>query len=173
MPARGEPKMTAQIAEKLHYEGQEHSMCTNPLSDFFALGGIDPGFESNCTALWRGYLGTWEILNGRLYMIELHGILKDGGNADLATLFPDFPYRVFAHWYSGTVRVPQGRLIQYVHIGYGSIYESDLLIGIQKGIVMSTRIRRNGIAAADAPQGYGVAAMHVFNRTRKYGSDIS
>ncbi len=48
-------------------------MCTNPLSDFFAMGGFNPRFESNSTALWRGYVGRWEIVDGRLYLVELHG----------------------------------------------------------------------------------------------------
>ena len=46
--------MTAQIAEKLRYQGEDVAMCTNPLSDYFAMGGTNPRFESNCTALWRG-----------------------------------------------------------------------------------------------------------------------
>jgi len=34
--------MTAQISEKLIYEGQQLSMCTNPLSLYFAMGGDGP-----------------------------------------------------------------------------------------------------------------------------------
>ena len=49
--------MTAQFAEKLRYEGEDVAMCTNPLSDYFAMGGVNPRFESNSTALWRGYVG--------------------------------------------------------------------------------------------------------------------
>jgi hypothetical protein len=50
--------MTAQFSERLHYNGEDLPMCTNPLSDYFAMGGINPGFESNCSALWRGYVGS-------------------------------------------------------------------------------------------------------------------
>lgn len=101
--------MTAQIAEKLHYQGDNVRMCTNPLSDYFAMGGFNPRFESNCTALWRGYVGSWEIVNDRLYLIGLNGTLEGGAEASLATIFPDYPDRVFAHWYSGTIRIPQGK----------------------------------------------------------------
>lgn len=59
--------MTAQIAEELKFEGEVHAMCTNPLNDYSALGGELPRFVSRCTALWRGYVGTWEIINDRLY----------------------------------------------------------------------------------------------------------
>ena len=61
--------MTAQIAERLRYEGQELSMCTNPLNDYFAMGGKNPGFQFKCTALWRGYVGSCEFVDGRLYLI--------------------------------------------------------------------------------------------------------
>ncbi len=138
-------------------------MCTNPLSSFFALGGTNPGFESNCTALWRGYVGSWEIIDGRLYLIGLSGTLKGGVEASLATIFPDFPNRVFAHWYSGTIRIPQGKLLTYVHGGYASTYERDLFIEISKGVMMATRVCQNGIANSEnATEGYNVGAMTIF-----------
>ena len=40
-------------------------------------------------------------------------------------------------WFSGEIRVPVGRMIQYVHMGYESTYESDLLIEIIDGLVVS------------------------------------
>jgi hypothetical protein len=29
------------------------SMCTNPLNDYFSMGGDSPRFANNCTALWE------------------------------------------------------------------------------------------------------------------------
>jgi len=57
--------MTAQIGEELHYEGRVVTMYSEPLGDYFVLGGARPEFDFNCTALWRGYVGTWEIREGR------------------------------------------------------------------------------------------------------------
>ena len=166
--------MTAQFGEKLHYEGREVSMCSEPLGDYFALAGIEPDFDANCTALWRGYVGTWEILGGRLYLIGLSGTLKSGAAADLATLFPGFPDRVFAHWYSGELRVPEGKILKYVHGGYGSTYESDLFISIDKGVVTKTRVRRNGTSTdPKAPVGYGPGAMTVFANSSQSKADES
>jgi len=166
--------MTAQIAEKLHYEGQHLSMCSEPLRDYFALGGLKPGFQSNCTALWRGYVGTWEILIGRLYLVELRGTLEGGEEASVGMLFPDFPDRAFAHWYSGTIRVPQGRMLKYVHMGYASTYERDLFLDFEKGVVTSTRVRKNGVAASDdASEGYRIGAMTTLPPRRKDSGDAS
>jgi hypothetical protein len=159
--------MTAQIAEKLLYQGEQVAMCTNPLGDYFAMGGFNPRFESMSTALWRGYVGGWEIVEDRLYLVSLDGTLEDGTDATLETVFPGFPERVFAHWYSGTVRIPQGKQLEYVHMGYASKFEQDLLLEIERGVVVATRVRQNGVAESDhAPEGYSVGAMTVFPSKR-------
>ena len=160
--------MTAQFPEKLRYQEVDVAMCTNPLSDFFDMGGYQPSFTPNCSALWRGYIGRWEIVDKRLYLIELNGTLKDGAVASVATIFPDFPDRVFAHWYSGTIRIPQGKQLKYVHGGYASTFERDLLITLERGVITNTRVRNNGEAESDnAPEGYKVGAMTVFPRVNK------
>jgi hypothetical protein len=157
--------MTAQIAEKLHYDGEAHAMCDNPLWEYFRLAGIEPNFESDCTALWRGYVGTWEILDGRLYLVGLNGTLKNGSTATVATFFPNNPERVFAHWYSGELRLPRGKMLKYVHMGYASVYEEDVFIFIDKGVVTHTEVRTNGISSSPkAPEGYGIGAMTTFSR---------
>lgn len=135
--------MTAQFTESLIYNKKELRMCTLPFSNYLYLAGIDNPFKSNCSALWRGYTGTWEVLDGRLYLIKLYGHLQDGTEGNLETFFPEFPHRVFAHWYSGTLRIPQGDTIKYVHMGFQSIHESDFFIQIQKGIVIQKYIINN------------------------------
>ena len=105
-------------------------------------------------------------MSDRLYLIGLNGTLEGGAEASLATIFPDFPDRVFAHWYSGTIRIPQGKQLEYVHMGYGSTFERDLFLDIERGVVVATRVRHNGTAESEnAPEGYEVGAMTVFPRT--------
>lgn len=155
--------MTAQISEKLLYQGQERAMCTEPLGDYFALGGERPTFADTSTALWRRYVGTWEIINDRLYLVKLSGTLEDGAEATLENVFPGYPDRVFAHWYSGTLRIPDGKRLEYVHMGYASRYERDILITIQRGMVVASMTRHNGQSDdQNSPEGYGIAAMTVF-----------
>lgn len=157
--------MTAQLAEILHYEGKEHAMCDNPLHLYFRLAGIENNFESPSSALWRGYVGIWEILDGRLYLIGLDGRLKNGMAANVATFFPNYPDRVFAHWYSGELRLPHGKMLKYVHGGYLSVYEEDVLLTLDKGVVTHIEVRNNGIPTdPDAPEGYGVGAWTAFPR---------
>lgn len=159
--------MTAQIAESLLYEGKKVTICTTPLSDYFALGGGHPNFDDfHCTALWRGYVGSWEIVENRLYLIGLQGTLEDGSKATLATIFPDYPERVFAHWFSGPIRIPQGKLLKYVHMGYKSVYERDLFLELERGVLVNKHIRKNGNSQnGSSSEGYGVGGMTVSPRT--------
>lgn len=141
--------MTAQFGKRLHYDGQEMTMCTQPLDTFFALGGVNPGFGQDwpmdCTALWRGYIGTWEIMDSRLYLIAINVMPGSRVSANLEAVFPGYPDRVFAHWYSGTLRIPQGKTLKYVHMGHQSTFEKDLLIDVERGVIGEARIRENEV----------------------------
>ena len=160
--------MTAQVSENLIYEGKDYSMCTEPLNQYFELGGVAPKFESPSTSLWRGYIGNWEITENRLYLIGFQGFLEDGSEANLSSLFPDYPERVYAHWYCGTLRLPEGKMLNYEHMGYGSTYERDIMIEIEKGVVMEVNIKHNGESDnPNAPEGYGVAAFTTFAKKKE------
>jgi hypothetical protein len=162
--------MTAQIAEYLRYQGEGVRMCTEPLADYFARGGTKPAFQASSTALWRGYVGGWEIVAGRLYLAKLTGTLMDGSEACLETVFPGFPERVFAHWFSGTIRIPQGKMLKYVHGGYGSLYERDEMLDLERGVIRRAWIRYNGVSAsADGTEGYRIGAMTTFARDDRAG----
>ena len=50
-------------------------------------------------------------------------------------LFPSYPEGVFAHWFSGRIRLPQGAQLKYIHMGYASIYEYDLFMEFSRGVV--------------------------------------
>ena len=51
--------------------------------------------------------------------------------------------KVFACWYSGTIRAPFGELIEYIHDGYESIFEYELLIDIKEGVVVNIWEKQN------------------------------
>ena len=141
--------MTAQASELLIYQGQELSLCETPLDDYLASSGRHIEFEATSTALWRGYVGTWEIIDGRLYLVALEGsMLVNNKHTDvkLQDVFPQFPNGLFAHWYSGELRCPRGKLLNYVHGGYMSTYEEDLFIEVQDGLVIGERVVVNGKA---------------------------
>jgi hypothetical protein len=135
--------MTAQFSEILHYKGEKLSMRVTPLSDYFVLMGISPDFQDTSTACWRNYVGEWVITLDRLYLIGIRADYKDGTEVTLGSLFPGYDSRVFAHWYSGVLSIPQGNLVKYVHMGYASVYERDLLISVEQGVIVDTQLRVN------------------------------
>jgi hypothetical protein len=154
--------MTAQFAERLIYKGEEISMCSNPLNLWLCSGGADIRFGLASTACWRGYVGTWKIINSRLYLIDISANSEDGKELSVEDLFPGYGERVFAHWFSGEVRCPQGKLLNYVHGGYASTYEKDLFLTFSKGVLVSERIVVNGASSEAGPEGYGVAAFTTY-----------
>ncbi len=119
-------------------------MRATPLSDYFVLRGMRPDFQDISTACWRCYVGEWDITLDRLYLIGIRADYKDGTEVTLGSLFPGYDSRVFAHWYSGVLSIPQGDLVEYVHMGYASVYERDLLLSVEQGVIVDTQVRVNG-----------------------------
>lgn len=139
--------MTAQFTESITYKGRTRQMCTTPLCNYFELAKKKSPFGRNsCTALYRGYIGGWEIVDNRLYLIKVQaGFDFDGGNTiKLEDIFPGYSERVFAHWFSGEVRLPDGELRKYKHMGFGSKYERDILLHMERGVITSEKIIVNG-----------------------------
>jgi len=50
---------------------------------------------------------------------------------------------VFADWVSGTIRVPIGKMIKYIHMGYESVYQKDMFLTLTNGILKETKIVKN------------------------------
>ena len=134
--------MTAQIHERLILDGEETSMAFCPplpdghpnisASDSDEVAGDPLDFLLHSTACWRGYRGTWEIKDGRLYLVGLRGRFQLRGGEPL-----------LADWFSGVLRVPQGEMIQSVHMGFGSVYEQEVHIKIENGTVVARRVIDN------------------------------
>ncbi|AOZ70746.1 hypothetical protein LPB142_16575 [Rhodobacter xanthinilyticus] len=69
-------------------------MCTEPLEEYFSKGGLRPSLRRSSTALWRRYIGSWKIVDDRLYLTGLEGWLEDGTKVSTAMIFPGFPDKV-------------------------------------------------------------------------------
>jgi hypothetical protein len=128
--------MTHQLHENIIYDGNDLSMTTCPkipldhprvivLTDeeIFAKGQART-VSSNC---WRGYLGSWEIKDGRLYLIKLERNLKLEGAEPL-----------FADWVSEELNI----VVEYAFEGFragpgpGNKIEK---VSIKNGLVIGSR----------------------------------
>jgi hypothetical protein len=140
--APAEAPATAQFPDIIYIDGRKHSLYSNPLEKYFSRERSRPPFRSPNTANWRGYIAVWEIDRGRFYLKDLEAWLPQG-KAGLEAVFPGHKGRVPATWFSGALRVPQGRMLKPVHMGYLSVYEKDLVIIIDKGKVVRQEVIDN------------------------------
>lgn len=132
--------MTAQVGETLILDGEKTSMAfCPPLPDqhprIIKLEDKDIKYDTpliGSTACWRGYIGTWEIENGQFYLVDIVGRYKMVGQDP-----------IFADWFSGVIRIPKGKLLHYVHMGFGSVYEQDIHVKIENGKVVESSISSN------------------------------
>jgi hypothetical protein len=140
---------TAQRPDKLVYQGETVPIYSNPLESFFDATHRRPNhlFPRGSTACWRRYTATWKIENEYLYLIKVEDCTSEPKEIPLSKIFPGRETPIMADWFSGTLRIPRGNILLYVHMGYGSIYERDMLLTIEKGklirqdIVDNTRTR--------------------------------
>lgn len=144
--------MTCQTPERIKYQGQTLPCYSEPLESRLppppvGMNVDDPDsaypFEVSCSALWRGYVGHWEIADNRLFLVALHGTCADGRPASLASIFPDSRAPIFADWYTGELKCPRGKLIGKTDDIYLNVYEEDVLLQVVSGIAVSTEIRKN------------------------------
>lgn len=135
--------MTAQFQERLIIDGTEHRLHSAPLEPFLDTLGVRPKFDENgwTTALYRGYVGTWEITNKRLYLIGLKDCFGDA--IEMGRVLPHQTPPVYALWYSGKLIVPVGKQITYVHHGWQSEYERDWMFTVRSGLIVKRRERDN------------------------------
>ena len=130
--------MTAQAHETLIFEGRKTSMAfcpplpqRHPRIIELTSEEIEDGITSS-TACWRGYIGTWEIKDGQFYLVNLIGRYKLIGKEPIP-----------ADWFSGVIRIPKGKVLHYVHMGFGSVYEQEIHVKIEKGKVVKSRVIDN------------------------------
>jgi hypothetical protein len=131
--------MTAQLQENLLYEGEQvfMSFCPplpedNPRLIKISPNEIDHNDPENIligsTANWRGYIGSWEVKNGKFYLTDIRGKYRIIGKTP-----------IFADWFSGIIRIPKGEELHYIHMGFGTIYEKEIHVKIEKGVVIKTK----------------------------------
>ena len=159
---------TAQAPEVLKFEGKTYSMHTNPLEPYLAEHAHAlPQPTVRSSALWRGYIATWVVRDGKLFLEDVRMLTSDNHDRSvMKSLFPDGAPQV-ATWFTGNLIVPTGELVRYVHMGYGSTYSSYLIATVTKGEV--GQVRRMNAAEFDA---FRHAQFEAFKKTKEYRRDL-
>ena len=131
---------TTQSSDILYLNGQKHSLDSLPLEQYYGPGNPRPKFRAPNTATWRGYIATWEIDRGVLYLKAIQA-WTDQGQVGLPALFPGQKGPVAATWFTGKLKVPQGKILKPAvpH----PIYGQYLMITVEKGRVVNQEVIDN------------------------------
>lgn len=125
---------TTQIQDRIIYDSNEYfgDYEEFPLEDYWSDEKTKPEcLYMTSTACWRGYIATWEIRNGSLFLKSLGKEAMpndDETPIPLTNVFPDADGLVPADWYSGVLECNRGEK-----------YKAMLFISIHKGKVLGTR----------------------------------
>jgi hypothetical protein len=131
---------TEQIPDKIIINGEKKSLHSNPMEKFFESNPEKkPKTNTMSTALWRGYVATFEVIENQLYVIDIE-ILESSLKLKsvMAEVFPN-QQKVKLDWFTGLLVIPFGEMINYVHMGYGSTYEFYTLLEIESGNLKKER----------------------------------
>lgn len=144
-----EATITAQVPERLIIDGKPRAIGGQPLYRLLASRRMSLKHESPIytTACHRGYRGTWELRNGRLYLVHLNLV----GHKELPfppeflgkvlRAIPAATLPVHACWFNGSIRVPLGpALIESFHGLGGSWFQKIRVLSFKTGVLVRDRV---------------------------------
>lgn len=125
--------MTTQISERLIYNGTETKLRFCPELPKNHPRIIETLDRELCSSMcFRMYVGTWEVKDGKLYLINISGKYE---------LDSDEP--LFADWITGAIIFSRGEFLKFV--GRYQIHEEDVRLTIENGILKHLEIIDNRI----------------------------
>jgi hypothetical protein len=134
--------MAEQLPDKIILDGVEMALYSNPLEQYWTVRK-KPDFliTPECR---RGYVATWEIRDEELFLKDITGLLKPSIMRLRFRLTPCTLKRLFrnskrkpvkAMWFTGRLRIPDGKMTRFDDHDYDSRFERDIIITIDKGLV--------------------------------------
>lgn len=139
---------TAQYPDKIIYDGKEHSLHSNPLEPYFAkFPERKPKNGIMSSALWRGYVATFEFLDNSLFLKDVQiKVQKNSESRSFETEWKSVISEVLPNkeklkidWLTGILVIPHGKIVNYVHMGYASTYENYVLLEVENGDLKKTK----------------------------------
>ena len=126
--------MTVQVNEQIIINGEKYPLINTlslPEDDSIIQRNSNELYETS-TACYRGYVGTWEIKDDKLYLIGF-----SSPNYELIGSPP-----IFADWVSGTAKVATGEAKESSSWDIET-YETEMHLTIENGLVVKTKNIKN------------------------------
>ena len=145
---------TPQVSNTLLVDGDVEPLHSEPLSEYGPLETELMMDWASSTACWRGYATRWEIRDDRLWFLgtrECHGTRSLPASSVMPGVKES---EVEATWYSGTLTIPEGELVRYVHGGWGGVFSHERRLHIEQGVLLSDdliQLVAPGFAALNDP----------------------
>jgi hypothetical protein len=125
--------MTTQVKERIIIDGEKY-----PLLNALSLPEDDTKIKqkegpiSTRSSCWRGYVGTWEIKDDKLYLIDF-----SSGKYDVLVNLP-----ILADWISGTAKVATGE-VKASSSWDIETYETETHLTFESGLIVKTENIKN------------------------------
>ena len=118
--------MTTQVKERLIFDGEQYSLISPLLMpDSIMQEKKSLKFYTESSACWRGYVGTWEIKDDKLYLVDL-----SSPNYELVRRPP-----IFADWITDKLMFTTGKTL----IGEVERYITQTHLNVANGLVISSK----------------------------------
>ena len=140
---------TPQIPDQILIGGEFRSLHSTPLESYLVKRGVfgklhrkkrlaGKALYWGNTTNHRGYVATWQVRNDTLLLLNVRTKQKFGQRETYkVNLHKEFGCSVvMAEWFSGTLTIPDGELIESMHAGFGGVYDCYETIWIEKGVVV-------------------------------------
>ena len=128
--------MTTQVKERIIIDAERYPLinCLSLPEDESIIQIKRKGFIEKSSNCWRGYVGTWEIKDDKLYLIDF-----SSGMYDVLVNLP-----ILADWITGVGMVATGDMIK------GSSwditrYETEMHLNFENGLVVKSITLKNNI----------------------------
>jgi len=158
---------TGQVGDILIWKGDTLTLFSNPLElianydslrvkihdeierlTYPDLKDDEPRLAIFSTGCWRGYRAEWIIINDSIFLNNIYHCHNENIKVNLNDIFSNKVEneKIFASWINGDLLVPQGECLEYVHMGYHSIYELETVLSVESGLIKNIEIFNNRIA---------------------------
>lgn len=119
---------------RININGKDYPLALDPLESFWNEYNPEPKLDPFYEYPNDEIISYWAVIDDWLYLTKINGKLLTGEMLNLQTYFPESSDKVFADWYTGTLKVHIGTL------RYPRICEKNLRLSIKNGKVKSKQL---------------------------------
>src|SRR5690554_5843576 len=100
--------MAEHLTNNIRIDGHDYSLASNPFRNYLEINNIT--IEGYCNVCNEGYLTDWDLIDNKLYLVDVTPCYTDEEGEMVMSMEYLFPgeERVFADWFSGELEIFKG-----------------------------------------------------------------